>query len=91
MAVDSFPLRRAEAEAGRRCRVTGGGAGPEILPQGSRRREAAAGRLHDADQRLGQFRVGGRSRHLVLPELDIAACQSFEIGRLRHGADYTNL
>jgi hypothetical protein len=68
-----------------------GGTGPETLPHRGRGGEAAARDLHEAHQRLGQLGIGSRSRHLVLPELDIAAGQGFEIGRLRHGADYTSL
>jgi len=77
MGVESFLLRSC---------VALGGTGPEILPERGRGGEAAAGELHQAHQRLRQLGVGGGGRHLVLPELDVAARQGFEIGRFCHGA-----
>jgi len=84
-------MRISRAEAAGRCGVARDRARPQILPHRRRGRDPAAGQLYHAQERFGQLRVGRSRSNLVLPELDIAAGQGFEVGRLGHGADYTRL
>jgi len=60
---------------------------PHRLPQAGLGRETAAHEVHHARQAVGQFRIHGGRGDLILPQLDIAAGQGFEIRRLRHESD----
>jgi hypothetical protein len=54
---------------------------PPALPQRRRRRDIATDKLQHARKALGEFRVRGSFRYLILPQLDIPASKRFQIRR----------
>jgi len=60
---------------------------PHRLPQAGLGRQAATHELHHARQPVGQFGIDRSRGDLILPQLDVAAGQGFEIWRLRHESD----
>jgi len=50
-------------------------------------RETAPHDLHHAREPVGQFGIDRGGGDLILPQLDIAAGQGFEIRRFRHESD----
>jgi len=52
--------------------------------------ETGRRRLNQSGQRRADLRIGGGCGDLILPELDIAAGQRFQIRRRFHGGDYSD-